>query len=344
MADDSKNLSRGATRIRTNLMSDARKAISRKAARRLPIVAGPTAAGKSALSLILAEQIGGSVINADAMQCYADWRIITARPKPAEETRAPHRLYGVRTLTEKVDAAWWSQAAKVELHECQNPILCGGTGMYLKSLVDGLAPIPNPGDAARAEARAMLAVHGPAWLHAWLMTHDPGTSAKLKPTDSQRLVRAAEVLIGTGQGLAFWQAQPATPLAGFEPVLILLEPPRDELRVAIKNRFKKMLEDGALDEVRAVASRNLDRGLPGLRAHGVPELFEYLDGKVILEEAVQRAVAATVGYTRRQTTWFRHQKLADQRLTLTICARIGDDIEYSESIRDKIISFINSEY
>lgn len=282
------------------------------------------------------------MINADAMQCYSDWRIITARPTPEDEARAPHRLYGVRGLTEKVDAAWWCGRAKIELAAGAEPILCGGTGMYLRSLIHGIAPIPDPGEAARAEAREMLARHGADWLHAWLAARDPATSAKLRPTDSQRLARAAEVLIGTGRGLDFWQAQPAEPLAGFTPILILLDPPRDELRAAIDARFAAMLDHGALDEVRAVSARNLDPALPGLRAHGVPELLDHLAGRISLDEAARHAIAATIAYTRRQATWFRHQKLADQPLMLTIHARIEANTEFSESIVDKIIPLINS--
>lgn len=275
------------------------------------------------------------------MQCYADWRIITARPSPRDEARAPHRLYGVRRLDQAVDAAWWRQAAKAELDRTAVPILCGGTGMYLSALIHGIAAIPDPGAEARAEARAMLAAHGAPWLHDWLAARDPATAAKLRPSDSQRLARAAEVLLGTGRGLAVWQAMPRDALAGWMPKLIRLDPPRDELRAAIAARFAAMLEAGALDEVRAVADRRLDPALPGLRAHGVPELMAQLAGDIGLDEAKRRAVAATIAYTKRQATWFRHQKLADECCTHTIHARFESVAQFSERNFDCIISFVN---
>ncbi|MCF3945795.1 tRNA (adenosine(37)-N6)-dimethylallyltransferase MiaA [Acidiphilium iwatense] len=323
-------------------MDPSPKATPHDRARPLVIVAGPTASGKSALALALAERLAGTIINADAMQCYADWRIITARPSPEDEARAPHRLYGVRGLDQTVDAAWWRQAARTELDRAPLPILCGGTGMYLSALIHGIAAIPDPGAPARAEARGMLAGHGPAWMHDWLAAHDAETAAKLRPTDSQRLARAAEVLLGTGRGLAAWQAMPRDALAGWRIKLILLDPPRDDLRAAITLRFAGMLEAGALDEVRAAAARVLDPALPGLRAHGVPELMAHLAGHLTLDEAERRAIAATIAYTKRQATWFRHQKLADEHCAHTIHARFESMAQFSERIIDYIISFINN--
>lgn len=291
------------------------------------------------------------MINADAMQCYAEWRIVTARPTPEDEARVPHRLYGVRALDQAVDAAWWRQAALAELERTKAgrakagradlPILCGGTGMYLGALVHGIAAIPDPGMAARAEARGMLARHGPAWLHDWLAARDGETAARLRPSDSQRLARAAEVLIGTGRGLAAWQAEPRDRLTGWTPRLILLDPPRAELREAIGLRFAAMLKAGALDEVRAVAARGLEPALPGLRAHGVPELMAHLAGEIGLDEAAERAIGATIAYTKRQATWFRHQKLTDERSTHIIHARFDGDAQFLERNLDFTVSFIN---
>lgn len=275
------------------------------------------------------------------MQCYADWRIITARPSPADEAAAPHRLYGVRALEDAVDAAWWRGRALAELEAAALPILCGGTGMYLSALVNGIAPIPDPGPQARAAARQMLAADGPAALHAWLASRDPATAAKLRPSDPQRLARAAEVLLGTGRGLAAWHAAPRDGLNGYRVMLLLLDPPRLALREAIAARFAAMLAAGALAEVAAVTARHPDPALPGLRAHGVPELRAHLAGEIGLDEAAARAIAATIAYTKRQATWFRHQKLADQRDTHTISSRFTDSAQFSESISDNIISFIN---
>lgn len=311
----------------------------------LTVVAGPTASGKSALALALAERIGGIVINADAMQCYAEWRIITARPSPADEARVPHRLYGVRRLDEPVDASWWRGAARAELERASangaRPILCGGTGLYLKSLVHGMAPIPDPVAEARETARRMLAEDGPAALHEWLEARDPETAAKLRPSDSQRLARAVEVLLGTGTGLAAWQKLPGDPLPGWSVRLILLDPPRADLRAAIATRFDAMLEAGAVAEVRAVLARNPDPSLPGLRAHGVPELTAYLRGESTLDEAAARAIAATNAYTKRQRTWFRHQTIADACHTRNITARINHDTQLSERFLDELAGFID---
>jgi tRNA dimethylallyltransferase len=325
-------------------MSEAASALERDQARALPIIVGPTASGKSALALALAARLGGTIINADAMQCYADWRIITARPSAADEARAVHVLYGVRTLDQAVDAAWWRGAALGVLAGAKNPILCGGTGMYLRALIEGLAPVPDFAPEARMQARAMLAAHGAVWLHGFLAARDPVTAARVRPHDPQRVARAVEVWLGTGRGLAYWQAQPTERLRGFAPVVIWLDPPRDALRAAIERRFHAMLAAGAVEEVRAVVARGLANGLaddlPGLRAHGVPELRAYLAGKMDLAAATAAAIAATMRYTKRQATWFRHQRLADARWTQVINARIDDSTQFLERTLDEIMSLI----
>jgi tRNA dimethylallyltransferase len=275
------------------------------------------------------------------MQCYADWRIITARPTEADEAAAPHALYGVRSLDQPVDAAWWRDAASNVLAGENFPILCGGTGLYMSALINGISAIPDPGPTARTAARALLDHHGAAWLHDWLTTNDPDTAAKLRPSDPQRLARAAEVFLGTGHGLAFWHAMPRDRLTGYRILPIVLDPPRPALRAAITARFAAMLAAGALDEVRRVHARHLDPALPGLRAHGVPELFAHLSGTLTLDAAAARAIAATVAYTKRQATWFRHQKLANADATQMIHARFSHETQYSESLDQHIISFIN---
>ena len=278
------------------------------------IVAGPTCSGKSALALGLAERLGGTVINADAMQCYRELRVITARPTPAEEALVPHRLYGVRPAAEPGHAAWWRGAALAAMAEARAagrlPILCGGTGLYFWSLVHGIADIPDVPGAVRAEARRMLArartaaactPRSPKW------TRPP--PRRLRPSDSQRLARAWEVWRATGSGLAAWQAQPAARPAPWRFAVLLLDPPREALRAAIAARFAAMLEQGALEEVRALLALGLDPALPAMRAHGVPELAAHLRGEITLAEAERRAVLATGQYTRRQATWFRHRHL-----------------------------------
>ncbi|MDD2877635.1 MAG: tRNA (adenosine(37)-N6)-dimethylallyltransferase MiaA [Acidiphilium sp.] len=309
----------------------------------LIIIAGPTASGKSALALDVARRFGGTIINADAMQCYADWRIITARPSVADEAAAPHRLYGVRSLDQLVDAAWWRAAAIAELNHATLPILCGGTGLYLSALINGISDIPDPGPQARAQARAMLAEHGAPGLHHWLMANDPATGSKLRPTDSQRLARATEVWLGTGRGLAAWHAMPRDRLTGYRIFLLRLDPPRDDLRAAIATRFRAMLEAGALEEVRNVHARNLNPALPGLRAHGVPELMAHCAGNLTLADAAACAITATIAYTKRQGTWFRHQKLADERNSHMMNARFDGLTQLSETNYGSIVSFINHE-
>ena len=314
-----------------------------KPTRRALIVAGPTCSGKSALALALAQRFGGAVINADSMQVYRELRIVTARPSPADEAQAPHALYGVRPAAEPGSVAWWRDAALAAMDAAQAaglvPILCGGTGLYLRSLITGLADIPAPGEAARAEARALLAEHGPADLHARLAAADPASAARLRPGDSQRIARAWEVLRGTGRGLAAWQ-DAAPPPSGWTFAAVLLDPPRPELRAAIAARFIAMLGQGAVDEVAALLALDLDPALPAMRAHGVPELAAFLRGTVDLAEARRRAVLATGQYTKRQATWFRHQPLTDPPWTHTIHARYAGLEQLSESFMAHLSGFL----
>jgi tRNA dimethylallyltransferase len=312
------------------------------------IVAGPTCSGKSVLAMALAEKRGGTVINADAMQVYRELRVLTARPTPQDEARIPHALYGIRPASEAGTAMWWRGEALAAINTAfaqgRTPILCGGTGLYLATLTQIFADIPDPGEAARAEARAFLAEHGPQAAHARLAEIDPETAAKLRPTDSQRLARALEVVLGTGRGLAAWQADtPKTPKDFPWPLrAILLDPPREALRAAIENRFEAMLRGGALDEVRALLAQNLPTTLPAMRAHGVPELSAYLRGEITLAEAAHRARLVTGQYTKRQATWFRHRHIAAQDATHRFLARFEHSAEFMERFLPEIINFIHT--
>lgn len=307
------------------------------------MVAGPTCSGKSALALALAERFGGTVINADSMQVYRELRIVTARPGAADEARVPHRLYGVRPAAEPGSVGWWRAAALAEMKNAARqgrlPILCGGTGLYLQSLTQGLADIPDPGPAARAEARALLARDGPQALHARLARADPATAALLRPSDGQRLARAWEVWRATGIGLSAWQTQAGEP-APFRFRVLLLDPDRGELRRAIAARFDAMLRDGAVEEVRALLAWGLDPALPAMRAQGVPELASYLRGQLGLAEAVERAVLATGRYVKRQSTWFRNRVLAAPGETRTIHARFAAAEQLSETSAGDIFNFV----
>ncbi len=312
------------------------------ASARLPtalIVAGPTCGGKSALAMDLAERLGGTVINADSMQVYRELRILTARPGLADEARVPHALYGVRPAAEPGSAAWWRAEALAAMATSRVPILCGGTGMYLAALTTGIADIPDPGSAARTEARDLLTMIGPNALHARLAAADPATAATLRPNDSQRVARAWEVLRGTGQGLADWHRTPPQ-LPPWQFRMVLLDPPRPDLRAAIAGRFAAMLDAGALDEVRALLALHLDPALPAMRAHGVPELAAFLASTTTLAEATRRATLATGQYTKRQATWFRGRSPVAPDMTHTIHARYAGYTQFSESQWRALMQFV----
>jgi tRNA dimethylallyltransferase len=309
------------------------------------IVAGPTTSGKSALALALARRLDGVVINADSMQVYRELRVLTARPPPEDEALAPHRLYGVRAAAEPANAAWWRERALAEIGEAAKsgklPILCGGTGLYFLSLTRGLSDVPAVPGWAREEARSQLAAMGAAALHERLARSDPDTAVRLRPTDAQRVARAFEVLLGTGRGLAAWQSGGLDP-APWRFSAVLLRPPRHELRDAAAARFDSMLRDGALDEVGALLDRGLDRALPAMRAHGVPELAAYLAGRIGLAEARYRAVAHTRQYIKRQDTWFRHHALTAPESVRHIDARFLGSKQFSESIITGILAFLQA--
>lgn len=310
------------------------------------IVAGPTASGKSDLAITIAERVNGTIVNTDSMQVYRELRVLTARPTEADEARVPHRLYGIRPAAEAGSVAWWREEALAAMDEIRAtgrlPILTGGSGMYFAALTDGLTDIPDPGPDARIEARRLLAEQGPAALHASLTHVDPATAARLRPEDSQRIARAWEVWRGTGMGLAAWQNRRGEP-APWRFTAVRLDPPRDALRAAIATRFKAMVRDGALNEVRDLLAMDLDPSLPAMRAHGVQELGAYLRGTATLEEAGRRTELITGQYTKRQATWFRHRPLASQTCTLTISARFSSVAQFSESERDELFTFIENE-
>ncbi len=276
------------------------------------LIAGPTASGKSALALALAERHGGVIINANSMQVYRDLRIITARPTPEEERRAPHRLYGHVDAAENYSAGRWCADVAAALaaapHQARTAIIVGGTGLYFNALTRGLAAVPPIPAEIRAEVRARLSSEGPAALHAELVARDPVAAARLRAGDRARVTRALEVVLATGRSLFDWHGdnKPArVDLARAAKVFLM--PDRDELLRRIDARFDAMIAAGALEEVRALAARKLDPSLPAMKAHGVPWLIRHLDGEITLAEAVERAKLETRQYTKRQATWFRNQ-------------------------------------
>lgn len=274
------------------------------------VIAGPTASGKSGLALDLAEKLGGVIINADSMQLYADLAILTARPDDAALARAPHRLYGVLRGNDPSSAARWADLARQTIAAVQAdgkiPILVGGTGLYLRTLLQGIAPVPAIPSAIRAEAVALLQEKGVEGLYRDLQRRDPVMAERLVPADKQRILRAWEVIAHTGQSLhLFQQAAPIGP--GLKAAAFFILPPRDRLYESCDRRFLSMMAAGALAEVEALVAQDLSPDLPIMRALGVPELSRQLRGDLSLADAVAAAQQATRRYAKRQVTWFRHQ-------------------------------------
>ena len=276
------------------------------------LIAGPTASGKSALALVLAETLGGTIVNADSMQVYRDLRIITARPSPEDEARVPHRLYGHVDAGENYSTGRWCRDVAEVLAETavqgRIPILVGGTGLYFKALTSGLAAVPPIPADIRTHVRGRLQSEGVAPLFAELTKRDPVTAQRLMPNDRSRISRALEVVLATGRSLTDWHREGLPALIDpTRAVKVFLTCERKQLVARIETRFAVMLKDGALDEVKALAARHLDPLLPAMKAHGVPWLIRHLNGEISIDEAAAGAVMDTRRYAKRQVTWFRNQ-------------------------------------
>ena len=275
----------------------------------LAIIAGPTASGKSALAVALARALGDAVVvNADASQVYIDLRILSARPTDSEMAGVPHRLFGHIDGAEACNAARWAAEARAEIESAHRanrvPVLVGGTGLYLRTLLFGIAPVPDIDPAVRQAVRALSV--GEA--HAALAVADPVAAALLNPADTTRVARALEVVRSTGRTLASWQQAREGGIADrvtLAPLVLL--PPRDWLRERCDARLVQMFDGGAIGEVEALLARGLDPDLPVMRAIGVPQIAAFLDGTASRDEALAAAQAATRQYAKRQFTWFRHQ-------------------------------------
>jgi tRNA dimethylallyltransferase len=276
------------------------------------LIAGPTASGKSALALALAERLAGIVVNADSMQVYRDLRIITARPDAAEEARVPHRLYGHVDAAENFSVGRWIVDARATLDEARAlarmPIVVGGTGLYFKALTGGLTAVPPIPAKIRSALRERLAREGAAAMHAELARRDPASAERIKPGDRSRIVRALEVIEATSRSLVDWHRDGmAALLDPTTAVKLFLVPDREELNRRIGARFDAMLAAGALAEVQALDARKLDPLLPAMKAHGVPWLRRHLAGEISLEQAAEGGKKDTRSYAKRQLTWFRNQ-------------------------------------
>lgn len=297
----------------------------------LALIAGPTASGKSALALALAERHDGTVINADASQVYSDLRVLSARPSAEEEARVPHRLFGhIDGADTHYSAARWAGEAKAAIADAHAagrlPILVGGTGLYLRTLIDGIAPVPPIDAQIRADVRALPV----ALAHAQLAKADPAAATRLNPADTTRVARALEVIRATGRPLGAWQAERKGGIGGdVRLVAVILLPDRDWLIDRCDHRFAAMIGDGALDEVRDLLARtDVPPDAPVRRAIGVAELSGYLIREITLDQAVAAGALATRQYAKRQYTWFRNQPPPDwDRIHSTQINDQIDDIE-----------------
>src|SRR5262245_541243 len=298
------------------------------------VIAGPTASGKSALALALARELGGVVINADSMQVYRELCVLTARPTPADEAAAPHRLYGVLPAAERCSAGRWRSLALAEIDAARaagrRPILVGGTGLYLRALAEGLAAVPPVPAEIRDAARARREAIGAAAFHAELARRDPASGARLAPGDTQRVLRAWEVVEATGRPLASFAAARPDDVGALRTILVM--PPQPALDEAIARRCAAMLDAGALDEVRALLALELDPLLPAMKAVGVRELAALARGETDRPRAIETFRIATRQYAKRQRTWFRHQLRPDFLL----------DAQFSESLLPEIFRFVRN--
>ncbi|MFY0691355.1 MAG: tRNA (adenosine(37)-N6)-dimethylallyltransferase MiaA [Paracoccaceae bacterium] len=272
------------------------------------LIAGPTASGKSALALEIARRQGGIIVNADALQVFDCWQVLSARPGADETAQAPHALYGHVSYRESYSTGHWLRDVAPLLQGGARPIIVGGTGLNFTALTQGLADIPPTPPAVRAEADAIA----PGTLRARLEAEDPVSAARIDLDNPARVQRAWEVLRGTGRGIAAWQDATPPPLLPLDQATgLVIDAPKDWLTPRIERRFALMLEGGALEEVRALRG-DWDPTRPSAKAIGAPELMAYLDGNLTLEEATARAIIATRQYAKRQRTWFR-ARMADWR-------------------------------
>ena len=283
--------------------------------RRAILIAGPTASGKSALAISLAERHGGVVINADSMQVYRELRILTARPTPEDEARVPHTLFGFVPASDAYSVGRYVVDVAAAIAEAERdgllPILVGGTGLYFKAVLEGLSPIPSIPADVRARWREHAEASGAEALHRVLAERDPEMASRLKPGDTQRVVRALEVLEATGRSLAEWQRMPGQGvLSEEETERMVILPDRAELYRRIDARFDAMMQAGVMDEVAALRTLDLAPDLPVMTAHGVPALTAALAGKMDLDEAIAAAKADTRHYAKRQFTWLRRNMIA----------------------------------
>lgn len=276
------------------------------------LIHGPTASGKTALSVALAKRLDGEVVNADSMQVYADLRIISARPAPEEMEGTPHHLFGHVPGHERYSTGRWLEDATAVIADIERrgktPIIIGGTGLYHMALTEGLSEIPPVPEDVRSEIFALKRVEGSAGLYQRLSKHDPETAQRLGPNDGQRLARALEVFMATGQSISTFQGNRSKPTLDADNWLgIALTPPRARLYARIDRRFEGMLMEGAMEEAKSLMAQDLPDDLPVMKAHGIPCLIAYLKGELSPEAAAESAKRDTRRYAKRQFTWIGRQ-------------------------------------
>jgi len=307
------------------------------------VIGGPTACGKSGLALAIAENFDGIIVNADAIQVYRDLRILTARPTEDEEKRIPHRLYGILDAKESCSAGTWQALALKEIENIQNigklPIIVGGTGLYLKALTEGIAPIPKIPLSVRKSVREFYSEVGKAEFYTQFTKKDPIMAARIQPNDAQRLMRAWEVMEATGKSISLWQEEKMqSPNLKF--TMVVGTPLREDLYAACDKRIFNMISDGVLEEVKALMIRFQNEkfnNLPVFKAIAFKEFSSYLAGDTTLDIAITKAQQQTRRYAKRQMTWFRNQtniEAGNKKRNVKV-------LKYSYLNHDKIISDIS---
>lgn len=283
----------------------------KEAAKNAVLILGPTASGKSALAVSIARERGATIVNADSMQVYSILRVLTARPDEAALEAAPHALYGhVHPTISYSTGAWLRDVGEfLHRHDPRRPLVfVGGTGLYFRALTGGLSAMPEVPEEVRRRWRYRLAEEGSEHLHRLLRAEDPEAALSIRPGDGQRIIRALEVKEATGQTLTQWQGEAGEALidaASADKIVVL--PPRDIVHARIEARFDRMIDEGAVEEVRKLSGLRLDPTLPAMKAIGVEEIAAALDGRISFAEAITRAKARTRQYAKRQETWLRHQ-------------------------------------
>ena len=294
------------------------------------VVAGPTASGKSGLALDLARRLGGRIINADSMQVYRDVPTLTARPSPAEEKTAEHRLYGFLEPEENCSVFKWVRLAAREIEEAWEkgrvPIVVGGTGFYLQTLIKGISPVPQADETVRARVRREFEESGYDRFLADFRKRDPSFPF----TDPQRILRAAEVLTQTGKSVTYWQSLPFKKEIDADFLCFLTQLPREELYRRCDERFQQMMRGSAVEEVRILLAKKPPADSLVLKAVGVSEIKAFLNGEITRDQAVDHACRMTRNYAKRQMTWFRHRFAPDY---------IVDDVK-SRDILTKALHFL----